>query len=188
LWKFIEGKSRIDLSCAVRKIISRQLLIATIICLTIGLTSCGRAEGSKYLSGELINSPYLDTDLPTNVEPAVLGSLINYVDALNIALHTGNVLPIRLSAMTGCGCLKIADNFQSIYATSNLVGGAYKITSIAPVLNTPAEVQLKVRVFMSDTKHINRKSRKSENWAASNIDTTFIFKPIESTWWLVATE
>ena len=172
----------------MRKIISRQLLIATIIWLTIGLTGCGRAEGSKYLSGELINSPSLDTDLPTNVEPAVLGSLINYVDALNIALHTGNVLPIRLSAMTGCGCLKIADNFQSIYATSNLVGGAYKITSIAPVLNTPEEVRLKVRVFMSDTKHINRKSRKSEDWAASNIDTTFIFKPIEGTWWLVATE
>jgi hypothetical protein len=156
--------------------------------MVVGLSSCGRAEGSNYLSGELINSPSLDTALPSNVEPAVLSSLINYVDAINIALHTGNVLPIRLAAMAGCGCLKIADNFQSIYATSNLVGGAYKITSIAPVLNTADEVRLKVRVFMSDTKHINRKSRKSEDWAASNIDTTFIFKPIDGTWWMVGSQ
>ncbi len=154
---------------------------------TVLLTSCGRAQGSYYLAGELLNSPSLGATLPNNVDSAALGAIINYVDALNIALHTGNVLPIRLSAMAGCGCLKIADHFEDIYQSANLVGGSYKITSIEATYNTASEIRLKVRVFMSDTHHVDRKSHKSELWAASNIDTTFILKPVNGQWWLVQT-
>lgn len=160
---------------------------AALICIAL-LAGCGRAEGSKYIAGELIASTSLDASLPPNVDPLALTAIINYIDAVNIGLHTGKTLPIRMAAMAGCGCLKIADSFEDIWATANLVGGSYKITSIEPVINTPELIKLKVRVAMSDTKHVDRKSGKSEFWEASNIDTTFTLKPVNGDWWIEASE
>ena len=93
-----------------------------------------------------------------------------------------------MAAMAGCGCLKIADSFEDIWATANLVGGSYKITEISPEINTPELIKLKVRVAMSDTKHVDRRTGKSELWEASNIDTTFTLKPVSGDWWIVQSE
>jgi len=160
---------------------------AILTCLAL-LTGCGRAEGSKYLAGELLASTSLDASLPSNVDPLALTAIINYIDAVNIGLHTGKVLPIRMAAMAGCGCLKIADSFEDIWATANLVGGSYKITEISPVINTPEMIKLKVRVSMSDTKHVDRRTGRTELWEASNIDTTFTLKPVNGDWWIEQSE
>ena len=166
----------------------RFLKVGAILTCIALLTGCGRAEGSKYIAGELLASTSLDASLPTNVDPLALTAIINYIDAVNIGLHTGKTLPIRMAAMAGCGCLKIADSFEDIWATANLVGGSYKITEISPEINTPELIKLKVRVAMSDTKHVDRRTGKSELWEASNIDTTFTLKPVSGDWWIVQSE
>ena len=155
------------------------------------LSGCGRSEGAKFLAGEagnLVASTSLDATLPSNVEPLALTAIINYIDALNIGLHTGQVLPIRMAAMAGCGCLKIADSFEDIYATANLVGGDYKITEISALINTPQVIKLRVRVAMSATKHVDRKSGAVQIWEASNIDTNFTLKPVNGDWWIVQSQ
>jgi hypothetical protein len=160
--------------------------IGIVLLTLLALTGCGRSEGATFLAGDLHSAKVLDASLPDGVNTQALGAIINYVDAINIGMRTGNGLAIRMSAQSGCGCLAIADNFEAIYKEANLVGGSYRITEIAPVTNTPIVIKLKVMVAMSATTHILRKSGAREIWPASEINTVFTLKPVAGTWSIVA--
>ena len=160
--------------------------IGIVLLALLALTGCGRSEGARFLAGDLQSAKVVDAPLPDGVNTQALGAVINYVDAVNIGMRTGNGLAIRMAAQAGCGCLAIADNFEAIYQQANLVGGSYRITEIAPIINSAHLIKLKVRVDMSATTHILRKTGAKEIWPASAINTVFTLKPIAGTWSIVA--
>jgi hypothetical protein len=144
------------------------------------LLSGGRAEGSR-----LERALSQDAILPTNVPPGALTTIISYVDALNEAAHTGNAWRLRTTAFEGCGCLAIANTWESIYEKANVVGGEYRITSITPIDIGSTSLSLEVHIHRSMMVHIDRKSGAREVWDPKDSTTMFQEKFINGTWWIV---
>ena len=151
-------------------------------------TGCGRAEGSRFVPGDIQNNPAVSTSLPVGVDSAALSAVIGYVDALNIAAKTGDTLALRMSAQVGCGCLKIAKSFEAIYSTANLIGATYRITGFTVVENSANEIRLRVIIAMSKAVHVNRATGVRTAWSGAITPTLFILQPIDRTWWIVQTE
>ena len=151
-------------------------------------TGCGRAEGARYVPGDIQNNPALSTSLPVGVESSALSAVINYVDALNIAAKTGDTLALRISAQAGCGCLVIANAFESIYRTANLVGANYRITGFSVLSTSSEEIVLRVVIRMSKAEHVVRATGQRTPWSGAITPTTFILRPIHDTWWIVQTQ
>jgi len=150
-------------------------------------TGCGRAEGVRFVPGDIQNNPAVSTSLPVGVDSAALSAVINYVDALNIAAKTGDTLGIRMAAQSGCGCLKIADSFEQIYKTANLIGATYRITGISVIMNSASEIEMRVVIAMSKATHIVRATGVSTQWSGAVKPTDFILQPIHGVWWIVQT-
>ena len=146
------------------------------------LISSGRAEGSHLDTGVA-----QDAILPANVPTGALTAIISYVDALNEAAHTGNAWKLRTSAYEGCGCLKVANTWESIYEKANVLGGAYQITSIIPIDIASTSVSLEVHIHRSQMRHIDRASGIQEMWEPKDSTTIFQEKVIDGTWWIVQT-
>jgi hypothetical protein len=113
--------------------------------------------------------------IPADVDPDSIEPIINYVDALNIAL-TGDLFALRASARTGCGCLEIADRLAEIFPTQTLIGGRYQLKQIQLLNDAGFTKEFKVLVSRSDIEKIDKQSRRSVVWSKSEISTIFIIK------------
>lgn len=113
--------------------------------------------------------------IPADVDPDSIEPIINYVDALNIAL-TGDLFALRASALPGCGCLEIADRLAEIFPTQTLIGGRYQLKQIQLLNDAGFTKEFKVLVSRSDIEKIDKQSRRSVVWSKSEISTIFIIK------------
>lgn len=158
----------------------------------LALSGCARAEGSSLSEQNLIQQETADTQtqgddqaveedeppiefIPADVDPDSVEPIINYVDALNIAL-TGDLFALRASANPGCGCLEIADRLAEIFPTQTLIGGRYQLKQIQLINDAGFTKEFKVLVHRSDIQKIDKQSRRSVVWSQSEISTIFIIK------------
>ena len=168
------------------------LKLITIIILPIALTSCARAQGALAPTGEKYQGygEYIPDQnrqpsagfLP-DVESGSLEPIINYVDGLNMAL-TGDFTLIRGSALKDCGCLDITYRLANLFKSSTLIGGEYKLGSITLLKDGALEKSFKVQVNRSDIKKVDKTSRVSARWSASEITNQFIVKKKGLVWLL----
>ena len=153
------------------------------------LTSCARAQGALAPTGvageseglppiEQGNGQYLPDVLPASLEP-----IINYVDGLNMAL-TGDFTLIRGSAFKDCGCLDITYRLANLFKSSTLIGGEYKLGSITLLKDGALQKSFQVQVNRSDIKKVDKTSRVSARWSASEITNQFIVKKKGLVWLL----
>ena len=158
----------------------------------IALTSCARAQGALAPTGEKYQGygEYIPDQnrqpsagfLP-DVAAASLEPIINYVDGLNMAL-TGDFTLIRGSALKDCGCLDITYRLANLFKSSTLIGGEYKLGSITLLKDGLSEKSFKVQVNRSDIKKVDKTSRASARWSASEITNQFIVKKKDQVWLL----
>jgi hypothetical protein len=158
----------------------------------LALSGCARAEGSSLNEPSDVVQEASDTQtisdeqqmeedeppiefIPADVDPDSIEPIINYVDALNIAL-TGDLFALRASARAGCGCLEIADRLAEIFPTQTLIGGRYQLKQIQLLNDAGFTKEFKVLVSRSDIEKIDKQSRRSVVWSKSEISTIFIIK------------
>ena len=161
-----------------------------IICLLpILLSGCARAEGALAPTGVALDTgaevPILQDEkqyLP-NVLPEALEPVINYVGGLNLAL-TGEFSYLRSTATSSCDCLAIADRLAKLFKTASLIGGGYKLKSIELAKEGANQKSFQVVIHRSDMRKIDRASKQSILWSASNIKNTFIVKKVGTEWLL----
>ena len=168
------------------------LKLITLIILPITLTSCAKAQGALAPTGDKYDGygAYLPDSnrqasegfLP-DVESGALEPIINYVDGLNMAL-TGDFTLIRGSALKDCGCLDITYRLANLFKSSTLIGGEYKLGSITLLKDGLSEKSFKVQVNRSDIKKVDKTSRVSARWSASEITNQFIVKKKDQVWLL----
>jgi hypothetical protein len=170
----------------------------TILLTLLALSGCARAEGSSLNEPSELSEPSevaqeaVDTQtitdeqqmeedeppiefIPPDVDPDSIEPIINYVDALNIAL-TGDLFALRASALPGCGCLEIADRLAEIFPTQTLIGGRYQLKQIQLLNDVGFTKEFKVLISRSDIEKIDKQSRRSVVWSKSEISTIFIIK------------
>ena len=168
------------------------LKLITLLMLPITLTSCAKAQGALAPTGDKYDGygAYLPDQnksssqgfLP-DVESGSLEPIINYVDGLNMAL-TGDFTLIRGSALKDCGCLDITYRLANLFKSSTLIGGEYKLGSITLLKDGLSEKSFKVQVNRSDIKKVDKTSRVSARWSASEITNQFIVKKKGQVWLL----
>ena len=168
------------------------LKLITLIILPITLTSCAKAQGALAPTGDKYDGygAYLPDQnksssegfLP-DVEASSLEPIINYVDGLNMAL-TGDFALIRGSALKDCGCLDITYRLANLFHTAILIGGEYKLRSIKLLKDGINEKSFLVQVDRSDIKKVDKTSRVSARWSASEITNQFIVKKKDQVWLL----
>ena len=168
------------------------LKLITLLMLPITLTSCAKAQGALAPTGDKYDGygAYLPDQnksssqgfLP-DVESGALEPIINYVDGLNMAL-TGDFTLIRGSALKDCGCLDITYRLANLFKSSTLIGGEYKLGSITLLKDGLSEKSFKVQVNRSDIKKVDKTSRVSARWSASEITNQFIVKKKDQVWLL----
>ena len=163
--------------------------IILILLIPFLLTGCARAQGALAPSAIAAASegfaPIDQTDksyLP-DVEPAALAPIINYVDGLNLAL-TGEFLYLRSTAISSCDCLAIADRLARLFKTASLIGGSYQLKSIALAKDGVNQKSFTVTIYRSDIRKVDRASKQSILWSASNLKNTFTVKSVGGEWLL----
>ena len=163
--------------------------IILILLIPFLLTGCARAQGALAPSAIPPASegfaPIDQTDksyLP-DVEPAALAPIINYVDGLNLAL-TGEFLYLRSTAISSCDCLAIADRLARLFKTASLIGGSYQLKSIALAKDGVNQKSFTVTIYRSDIRKVDRASKQSILWSASNLKNTFTVKSVGGEWLL----
>ena len=168
------------------------LKLITLLMLPITLTSCAKAQGALAPTGDKYDGygAYLPDQnksssqgfLP-DVEAYSLEPIINYVDGLNMAL-TGDFALIRANAYKDCGCLDITYRLANLFHTATLIGGEYKLRSIKLLKDGINEKSFLVQVDRSDIKKVDKTSRVSARWSASEITNQFIVKKKDQVWLL----
>jgi hypothetical protein len=168
------------------------LKLITLIILPITLTSCAKAQGALAPTGDKYegfgaylpdpNRQASEGFLP-DVTSASLEPVINYVDGLNMAL-TGDFALIRANAYKDCGCLDITYRLAKLFNTATLIGGEYKLRSIKLLKDGANEKSFLVQVDRSDIKKVDKTSRVSARWSASEITNQFIVKKKGLVWLL----
>ena len=163
--------------------------IILILLIPFLLTGCARAQGALAPSAIAAASegfaPIDQTDksyLP-DVEPAALAPIINYLDGLNLAL-TGEFLYLRSTAISSCDCLAIADRLARLFKTASLIGGSYQLKSIALAKDGVNQKSFTVTIYRSDIRKVDRASKQSILWSASNLKNTFTVKSVGGEWLL----
>ena len=171
-----------------------RVKLMAILLLPILLSGCAKAEGalapkSNEISQqgfEAVDDP-IDKQLLPEVDPASLDPIINYVDGLNLAL-TGEFIYLRSTALSTCGCLKIAKRLENLFKSATLIGGHYQLTSINLEKDGLNQKSFKVVINRSDIKKIDKYSRQFILWSASTISNLFIVQRVGEEWLLSDTK
>ncbi len=125
--------------------------------------------------------------LPANIPSSAIDPIMDYVEALNIALDTGNIFAFSSSEFTRCGCTKIAQAFTEIYSRANLTGGDYELKGISSLRNGDSAIALLVKVERTSVTMTMRASGEIEVWPEAEIATIFELERSDTKWTIVGT-
>ena len=76
--------------------------------------------------------------------------VVEYVDALNFALETGDLRRSNKSAKSSCTCLKPGIGIKELYRDAVVVGGRYEITQLKPISISEDRITLQLFLERSD--------------------------------------
>jgi hypothetical protein len=117
-------------------------------------------EGAKLVT----QSPksFVDGDssyeLSQQLPAEAITLVVEYVDALNFALDTGDLHRFQKSAKDSCTCLKPAKGIEELYRDAVVVGGRYEITQLKPISISEDRINLQLFLERSTALQLNLKS------------------------------
>ena len=127
------------------------------------LTGCAQnssIEGAKFP----IQSPQsfavgdASFELSQQIPAEAITVVVEYVDALNFALDTGDLRRFNTSAKSSCTCLKPAIGIEELYRDAVVVGGRYEITQLKPISISKDQITLQLFLERSNALQLNLES------------------------------
>ena len=156
-------------------------LLAIPIFLSI-ILQVGRHEGATSTAQPAITITESPPGFLSDVPSGANTSLVKYIDALTMGLHTGSSVLINDVSDVGCECRVIGESFRAIYRKANLIGGEYSLKQSSVIHQNASEISLKVVIHMTDTKHVLRKTGVSEIWKGTDITSYFTLVNRKGSW------
>ncbi len=132
---------------------------------TFFLTGCAESadiQGAKLSTQGAKRLDRLDAgdatyELSQEIPAQAITLVVEYVDALNYALATGDVRRFKESARISCTCLKPATGIKELYRDAVVVGGRYEITQLKPISISEDRINLQLFLERTDALQVNLK-------------------------------
>ena len=127
------------------------------------LTGCAQnsnIEGAKFpiQSPRSFDVSDASFELSQEIPAEAITLVVEYVDALNFALNTGDLRRFNKSAKSSCTCLKPAIGIEELYRDAVVVGGRYEITQLKPILISENQITLQLFLERSNALQLNLKN------------------------------
>jgi len=113
-------------------------------------------QGAKQLDQLYVGDASYELSQQLPAEAITL--VVEYVDALNFALDTGDLHRFQKSAKDSCTCLKPAKGIEELYRDAVVVGGRYEITQLKPISISEDRITLQLFLERSTALQLNLKS------------------------------
>ena len=129
----------------------------------LSLTGCAQnsnIEGTKFpiQSPQSLAASDASFELSQQIPAEAITLVVEYVDALNFALDTGDLRRFNKSAKSSCTCLKPGIGIKEIYRDAVVVGGRYEITQLKPILISEDQITLQLFLERSNALQLNLKN------------------------------
>jgi len=136
------------------------LLALTGIFFLSGCAESSNIEGAKLAtqSSQSFNDGDASYELSQQLPAEAITLVVEYVDALNFALDTGDLQRFQKSAKDSCTCLKPAKGIEELYRDAVVVGGRYEITQLKPISISEDRITLQLFLERSTALQLNLKS------------------------------
>lgn len=136
------------------------LLALTGIFFLSGCAESSNIEGAKLAtqSPEFFDAGDATYELSQQLPAEAITLVVEYVDALNYALATGDVRRFKESTKISCTCLKPAIGIKELYRDAVVVGGRYEITQLKPISISENRITLQLFLERSTALQLNLKS------------------------------
>lgn len=160
------------------------LLALTGIFFLSGCAESSNIEGAKLAT----QSPqsFVEGDatyeLSQQLPAEAITLVVEYVDALNYALATGDVRRFKESAKISCTCLKPAIGIKELYRDAVVVGGRYEITQLKPISISEDRITLQLFLERSTALQLNLKSGVALKIPGVASEATLGIEQIQNTW------
>ena len=143
---------------------SGRMKVITLLALTgiFILSGCAETPDIEGAKLPIQNSQSFDDatyEISQEIPAQVITLVVEYVDALNYALDTGDVRRFKKSAKSSCTCLKPAIGIKELYRDAVVVGGRYEITQLKTILISEDRITLQLFLERSDAWQSNLNSR-----------------------------
>jgi len=117
-------------------------------------------EGAKLVtqSSQSFVAGDASYELSQQLPAEAITLVVEYVDALNFALDTGDLHRFQKSAKDSCTCLKPAKGIEELYRDAVVVGGRYEITQLKPISISEDQITLQLFLERSTALQLNLKS------------------------------
>ena len=121
-------------------------------------------------------------EISQEIPAQVITLVVEYVDALNYALDTGDVRRFKKSAQASCTCLKPAIGIKALYRDAVVVGGRYEITQLKTILISEDRITLQLFLERSDAWQSNLKNGVALKISGIASNATLGIEHIQNTW------
>lgn len=127
------------------------------------LTGCAQnsnIEGAKFpiQSPRSFDVSDATFEISQQIPAKAITLVVEYVDALNFALNTGDLRRFNKSAKSSCTCLKPGIGIKEIYQDAVVVGGRYEITQLKPISISEDQITLQLFLERSNALQLNLKN------------------------------
>jgi hypothetical protein len=142
---------------------SGRMKVITLLALTgiFILSGCAETpdiEGAKLPIQSSQSFDDATYEISQEIPAQAITLVVEYVDALNYALDTGDVRRFKKSAQASCTCLKPAIGIKALYRDAVVVGGRYEITQLKPISISEDRITLQLFLERSDAWQSNLNS------------------------------
>jgi hypothetical protein len=151
------------------------------------LTGCAQnsnIEGAKFpiQSPRSFDVSDATFELSQEIPAEAITVVVEYVDALNFALDTGDLRRFNKSANSSCTCLKPAIGIQELYRDAVVVGGRYEITQLKPISISEDQITLQLFLERSNALQLNLESGVEVKIPGVASNATLGIEQIQNNW------
>jgi len=153
----------------------------------LSLTGCAQnsnIEGAKFpiQSPQTFDVSDASFELSQQIPAGAITVVVEYVDALNFALDTGDLHRFNKSAKSSCTCLKLAIGIQELYRDAVVVGGRYEITQLKPISISEDQITLQLFLERSNALQLNLKNGVALKIPGVASNATLGIEQIQNNW------
>ena len=160
------------------------LLALTGIFFLSGCAESANIEGAKFpiQSPQSFDVSDATFELSQQIPAGAITVVVEYVDALNFALDTGDLRRLNKSAKSSCTCLKPASGIKELYREGVVVEGRYEITQLKPISISKDQIALQLFLERSNTLQLNLESGVALKIPGMASNATLEIEKIQNNW------
>jgi hypothetical protein len=166
---------------------SGRMKVITLLALTgiFILSGCAETpdiEGAKLPIQSSHSFDDATYEISQEIPEQAITLVVEYVDALNFALSTGDLSRFNKSAKSSCTCLKPAIGIQELYRDAVVVGGRYEITQLKPISISEDQITLQLFLERSNALQLNLESGVALKIPGVASSATLGIEQIQNNW------